>query len=187
MCCTDNLFRDLRSNVKRFAIGRAPEVLISFLATRTILKLLLLRSGDERFSGELRGSLGESEWDSGSGIRDAEWGDASPALGVEQCGDVSVGASHALGVWWDGWDGKEWELDGKGPALASGPRGGPWGFHLSCGREGKSASALTSCFAKILYFSHFRRMRSKFSSLCRSSFVTGQENMWFSWPSISCG
>ena len=127
MCCTDNLFKDLRSRVKRFAIGRAPEVVISFLFTKTILKLLLLRRGEEIFSGEMCGSLGDAETDSGSGIRDAEGGDASLALGV----DVSGVASHALGVWY-GLVGEGWGWDEKVAVFALGPR------------EGKSASALTS-------------------------------------------
>ena len=150
MCCTDNLFKDLRSRVKRFAIGRAPEVLISFLFTRTILKLLLLRRGEEIFSGEMCGSLGDVETDSlgFARIRSDSLGVASLALGV----DVSGVASYALGVWY-GLVGDGWGFDEKVAAFALGPR------------EGKSASALTSCFAKILYFSHFKRMRSKFSSL----------------------
>ena len=141
--------------MKRLAIGRAPEVVISFLFTRTILKLLLLRRGEEIFSGEMCGSLGDAETDS---LRSDSLGFArirSDALGV---------ASLALGVWY-GLVGDGWGSDEKVAAFASGPR------------EGKSASALTSCFAKILYFSHLRRMRSKFSSLCRSIFVTGQEKM----------
>ena len=115
MCCTDNLFKDLRSRVKRFAIGRAPEVVISFLFTKTILKLLLLRRGEEIFSGEMCGSLGDAETDSGSGIRDAEGCDASLALGV-----------------WYGLVGEGWGWDEKVAVFALGPR------------EGKSASALTS-------------------------------------------
>ena len=147
LCCTDNLFKDLRSRVKRFAIGRAPEVLISFLFTRTILKLLLLRRGEEIFSGEMCGSLGDSEprrfGDSEprrfARIRSDSLGVASLALGVDVSGVASCPDScpDLLGV----------------ASLALGPR------------EGKSASALTSCFAKILCFSHFKRMRSKFSSL----------------------
>ena len=50
--------------MKRLAIGRAPEVVISFLFTRTILKLLLLRRGEEIFSGEMCGSLGDVVLDS---------------------------------------------------------------------------------------------------------------------------
>ena len=58
LCWTDNLLRDLRSKVKRLAIGRAPEVSMAFLFTRTILKLWGLLIGEERFSGELWWSLG---------------------------------------------------------------------------------------------------------------------------------
>ena len=165
MCCTDNLFKDLRSRVKRLAMGRAPEVVISFLFTRTILKLLLLRRGEEIFSGEMCGSLGDVVLDpfrSGSlgfaRIRSDSPGFArirSDALGV---------ASLALGVWY-GLVGDGWGSDEKVAAFALGPR------------EGKSASALTSCFAKIWCISHLRRIRSKFSSLYRSIFVTGQEKM----------
>ena len=42
---------------------------------------------------------------------------------------MSAGASHALGLWLDGLVGIGWEVDGKVAALASGSRGGFWGFH----------------------------------------------------------